>query len=111
MMPYALGIVSAMMVATSQLLLKLGANRHGGSGVVRQYLNVFVLTGYVIFFSVTVVNVYVFSTVPLKMANVFVAMSYVGVLVLSRVFLGERVERQRIIGVVLIAVGVGLYVV
>lgn len=111
MMPYALGIVSAMLVATSQLLLKLGANRYGEHRVARQYLNGFVLSGYVLFFLVTVVNVYVFSVVPLKMANIFVALGYVGVLVLSRVFLGERVERQRIIGVVLIAVGVGLYVV
>ena len=111
MMPYALGIVSAMMVATSQLLLKLGANRYGGGSMVRQYLNCYVLSGYFLFFLVTVVNVYVFSIVPLKMANIFVALGYVGVLVLSRIFLGERFERQRIIGVALIAVGVGLYVV
>ena len=111
MMPYALGLVSAMMVATSQVLLKLGANRHGGHSVIRQYLNGFVLTGYVLFFVVTILNVYVFSMVPLKMANVFVALGYVGVLVLSHFFLGERVKRQRIIGVVLIAAGVGLYVV
>lgn len=111
MIPYALGIVSAMMVATSQVLLKVGANRYGEHSVVRQYLNAFVLTGYVLFFLVTVVNVYVFSVVPLKMANIFVALGYVGVLVLSRLFLGERVDPQRIIGVVLIAAGVGLYVV
>lgn len=110
-MPYALGIVSAMMVATSQVLLKLGANRYGGQGVVRQYLNSFVLFGYVLFILVTVVNVYVYSIVPLKMANIFVALGYLGVLVLSRVLLGERVERRRIVGVGLIALGVGLYVV
>ena len=109
-MPYALGIVSAIMVATSQVLLKIGANRYGEQSVIRQYLNGFVLTGYVLFFLVTILNVYVFSILPLKMANLLLALGYVGVLVLSHFFLGERVERQRIIGVVLIALGIGLYV-
>lgn len=110
-MPYAIGIVSSMMVATSQLLLKLGANRCGDYSLIKQYLNRFVLAGYLLFLLVTIFNVYVFSIVPLKMANIFVALSHVGVLVLSRVFLGERVELQRIFGVVLIALGVGLYIV
>lgn len=108
---YALGLVSACMVATSQVLLKVGANKHGDKYVVRQYLNVYVLTGYLLFFLVTVINVYVFSVLPLKMANILVAVAYVAVLVLSRVFLGELIDRKRLIGVLLIVVGVGLYVV
>ena len=111
MIPYVLGIISATMVATSQVLLKIGATRHGNSSAIRQYLNGYVLIGYCLFFLVTVINVYVFSVLPLKMANIFVALGYVGVLILSRMFLGERVKRQRLIGVVLIVVGVGLYVV
>jgi small multidrug resistance pump len=107
---YALGLFSAVLVATSQVLLKIGATRHGGSAFLRQYLNGYVLSGYVLFFLVTVVNVYVFSLVPLKMANIFVAVAYVGVLFFSWLFLGEAVHKDRLIGVVLIVTGIGLYV-
>ena len=110
MTPYALGIVSAMMVATSQLLLKLGANHYGGSSMVRQYLNGFVLTGYFLFFLVTVVNVYVFSIVPLKMANIYVALAYVGVIVLSKIYLGESIRFIQYIGLVFIIFGTALFV-
>jgi len=110
-MAYALGIVSAILVATSQVLLKVGATRYGGRTFIRQYLNRYVLSGYVLFFLVTVINVYVFSVVPLKMANILVAAGYVGVLFLSRLFLGEVVHKDRLIGVALIVIGIGLYVV
>jgi len=107
---YSLGLFSAVLVATSQILLKIGATRYGGGAFLRQYLNGYVLSGYVLFFLVTVVNVYVFSLVPLKMANIFVAFAYVGVLLFSWLLLGEVINKDRLVGIVLIVVGVGFYV-
>ena len=94
--------------ALSQLLLKLSANeKHEGR--FGEYLNVKVITAYVIFAAVLLLNTYAYTKVNLKYGPVIDTFTYVFVLVLSVLVLRERLTKWKLIGNAMIIAGVLLY--
>lgn len=94
--------------ALSQLLLKLSANEtHKGS--FGEYLNRKVITAYLIFAVVLLLNTYAYTKVNLKYGPVIDTFTYVFVLLLSVLVLREKVTKWKLIGNLMIIAGVVLY--
>ena len=106
---WALVIISPLIVALSQILLKMGALKYGKRIWWRQYINPIVISAYVLFFGVTVINVYLFSVFPLSLGSIMVAISYIGVVFSGRLIFGENLSSIQICGIVITIFGMMLY--
>ena len=92
----------------SQLLLKLSANETH-KGRFGEYLNRKVITAYLIFAVVLLLNTYAYTKVNLKYGPVIDTFTYVFVLLLSVLVLREKVTKWKLIGNLMIIAGVVLY--
>lgn len=107
-MGYLLYVVSGMMVAVSQLLLKLSANQEYGS-FMKQFLNIKVFCGYGLLFCSMVINMLAMRYMDYKFAPILSTISYVFVLLFSVSLLKERISKKKYIGTVMIFVGIILF--
>lgn len=94
--------------AFSQILLKQSANREHKRGVY-EYLNWRVITAYLIFFGVLLLNTYAYTHVPYKYGSVIDTFTYVFVLLLSRFLLGEKITKGKLAGNLIIITGILIY--
>ncbi|MCI7814106.1 MAG: EamA family transporter [Lachnospiraceae bacterium] len=94
--------------AISQILLKQSANQKHES-FLKEYLNWRVITAYLIFFGVLLLNTYAYTQVDLKYGSVIDTFTYVFVLLLSVLMLHEKVSKGQLIGNLLIIVGIFVY--
>ena len=109
--------ISIFLAVVGQLLLKMGMLRIGKfsldiSTLVYQYikilLNPFVIAGLFGFFLSMLVWLYVLSRMELSFAYPFVALNYVLILLGSYFLLKETITLPKMIGVVVIIIGVYL---
>lgn len=106
MLAYALFFVFGVMIsAVSQIMLKLSAREEHKSWIY-EYLNVKVIVAYIIFFSATLITVYCYKGLPLSMGALLDATGYVFVTALGHFILKENVSKRKIIGIVLVLIGV-----
>ena len=101
-------LVCTAFSAVSQILLKQSANQEHES-ILKEYLNWRVITAYLIFGAVLLVNTYAYTQVELKYGPVLDTFTYVFVLILSWLVLKEKVTRGKLIGNLLIVAGVLIY--
>ena len=94
--------------ALSQILLKKSANKEHKSWIY-EYLNWRVILAYFIFFSVLLVNTYAYTQVDMKYGAVIDAFTYVFVMILSWLILREKFTKWKLIGNLIIVVGVIIY--
>ncbi len=110
-------LISVFLAVVGQLLLKMGMLRVGKfsvnvSTLVHQYikilLNPFVIAGLVGFFISMLIWLYVLSRLELSLAYPFVALNYVLILFGSYFLFRETITVYKMIGVVVIIIGVYL---
>ena len=100
--------VCTFFLSISQVLLKQSANRTYKHPVL-EYLNWRVLVAYSIFFTVLLINTYAYTQVEMKYGPVIDAFTYVFVLLLSVGILKEKVSRGKMIGNIIIVLGIIIY--
>ena len=101
-------LICTMFSAVSQILLKQSANEEHASAL-REYLNWRVIVAYLIFGSVLLLNTYAYTQVDLKYGPVLDTFTYVFVLLLSFGVLKEKVSKGKLIGNLIIILGVLVY--
>ncbi len=74
-----------------------------------EYLNPFTILAYTIFIVATFLTIFSYKEVPLSMAPILGASEYFFVAALSRIFLGERLNTKKAIGLCVIVVGIVVY--
>ena len=94
--------------AFSQVLLKQSASKEHKSPL-KEYLNWRVILAYAIFFGVLLVNTYAYTKVEMKYGPVLDTLSYVFVLLLSYGILKEKITKGKLIGNVIIIIGIVVY--
>lgn len=110
MNPYILLLCgSALMSAVSQVFLKVSAGKKH-KNVLFEYLNPWVIMGYFLLFSTTLVNVYAYRGVDYKLVPVMETLSFVFVLAFSRILFREKLTARKIVGAVCIMIGILLSV-
>ena len=108
--PYILLMFAAVVVSSaSQILLKKGAQQKHAS-FIREYLNPFVIVGYVLMLATTIMNVLAYSGgVEYKNGPVIETLGFILVMVLSRFFFQEKITRRKLAGNLLILLGVVIF--
>ena len=105
---YLLGILSVMIASCSQILLKKGAMQQYDS-FIREYLNVYVITGYVMMFGSVFLTMIVYRGMDFMNVPVLEAIGYVLVPILSYVAFKEKLSKTKILGILFILAGIGVY--
>lgn len=102
--PLAVAFAGSASAAVGQLFLKLAARRPATS-VTAMYLRPAMLAGYVMILLSTVLNTWAYRTVPAKAIAVFLPLNLLMVVLLSAVFLRERLTGRQCVGLALILAG------
>ena len=104
-MGIVLMVLSVFLASTSQIILKKSAKKKYESRV-REYFNLFVLVGYGILFSTTVITVFALKYLPISLASSLDALGQVFVPILSFLILKERMTKWKAVGIIIIVVGI-----
>jgi multidrug transporter EmrE-like cation transporter len=117
LLPLVLLGIAILLTVSGELLLKQGMNRNGVLEVSpdtllptvgRLLTNPFILAGFTFIFSGSIFWLGVISRVPLSYAYPMLSTSYILVVGASWLFLGEEITLLRMVGVVVIILGVSL---
>ena len=100
--------LSVFISSISQILLKKGAEKKYPNKI-REYLNPYVMSGYMLFFGCTLLSMFSLKVVPLSMAPVVESLGYIFVAVLGFFFLKEKFTKRQLIGTALIILGFVVY--
>ncbi len=98
-------LFSVFVSSASQIILKKSANiKHDNK--IKEYLNIKVIIAYFLFFCSTLLTIWAYKGIPLSMGPVFEASGYLWVAVLGRILLKEEVSSKKVIGIVIIIIGI-----
>ena len=98
-------LISVLVSSVSQILLKISAGKTYDSKI-KEYLNALVIIAYGLFFLSTVVTVLAYKYVDLSLGPVLEATGYIWVTLLGYLILKEKVSRKKLMGLVVIIVGI-----
>jgi len=101
-------IISVVIASVSQIILKVSANEKHAS-LLKEYLNRRVIAGYALMVLSTLLTIYGMSGVAFKNAPLIESLGYPIVILLSVLFLKEKMTRRRILGTCLILAGVVIF--
>lgn len=101
-------LVSVFISSVSQILLKKSANRVY-KNVVAEYLNLYVIGAYGMFFLSTILTMISLKRVPLSMSPILEATGYIYISVMGYFFLNEKFNRRKVTGMALILAGIIIY--
>lgn len=108
MMYIILFLCSVFISSVSQVLLKSSANQKYENKL-KEYLNPRVLGSYLLFFGATLTTVMAYRYVPLSLGGILESIGYIFVAILSYVFLREKISKSKMIGLVMILIGVMVF--
>lgn len=106
--PYFIFVTGVTIAACSQVLLKKSAEKVY-SKPIREYLNVYVIIGYLMLLVSMLLQIIAFKNVIYKNGAIIEALGYIIVMGLSYFFFQEKISRNKIIGTVFILVGITVY--
>ena len=75
-------------------------------GLLAEYLNPFTIFAYLIFITATFLTIFSYKVIPLSAGPILGATEYFFVAALSRIFLKEKMPPKKIIGLVVIFIGI-----
>ena len=100
--------IATFFSASSQVLLKKSANIEHKS-FIYEYLNWRVILAYFIVFAGLLVNTYAYTGADMKYGAVIDGFTYVFVMFLSWIVLKEKFNKWKVVGNILIATGITVY--
>lgn len=101
-------LISVFIASLSQILLKKSACKHYSS-FIKEYLNPYVIIGYAMMLVSTILTIFSFKGLDYKNGPVIESIGYVYVLILSFLFLKEKITLKKLIGNVLILIGIMIF--
>lgn len=101
-------IVSALITALSQIILKKSANKTYKS-IIFEYVNPYVLFSYACYVGVLVLNVFIYTKADYRFGVVINSMSTVFVMLLSHFILNESLTQKRVAGNIIIVCGILIF--
>lgn len=102
---YILYLISVTIAAFSQLLLKKSANRTHES-LLKEYLNPYVIGGYGLLVMSMLLTIGAYRGLAYKNGPIIESLGYVLVMLLSGIFLKEKITARKIAGTALILAGI-----
>jgi small multidrug resistance pump len=105
---YAFMLLSVVIAAFSQLLLKISANKKHES-FIKEYINPFVIMGYGLLFCSTILTILAFKGIDYRNGPVIESLGYILVLILCKLFLKEKINAKSLLGNFVIILGIIVY--
>lgn len=106
---YAAVLLAGVFLSSiSQVMLKKAALRTYSSRI-KEYLNPLVIIAYTIFVGTTFLSIYAYKGIPLSMGPVLEATSYIYVTVFGVTIFKEKLNKRKILALVLIVSGIVVY--
>jgi eamA-like transporter family len=102
---YFLMIISGLITASSQILLKKSASKKY-QHMFFEYLNPYVIVSYIFYVGVLVLNVFIYTGIDYRFGVVINSLAMVFVMILSKLILKERITKGRVVGNALIVLGI-----
>ena len=94
--------------SVSQIVLKKSAQKKYPNKI-REYLNVPVISSYIIFFGATLCSVLAYTKIPLSLGPILESSGYFFVAILSLIFLKEKITKKKMLGLSIIIIGIIIY--
>lgn len=101
-------LFSVFISSISQIILKKSALKKYDNPL-KEYFNIYVTTAYIIFFLSTFITIYSLKYVPLSRAPIIESTGYIFILILSKLFLNERISIRKIYGMATILIGIFVF--
>ncbi len=101
-------ILSVFISSISQIILKKSASKTYNS-ILREYLNLYVIVGYGLLVLSTILTILGLTEIEYKNQPIIESLGYIFVMILSRIFLCEKITKRKVIGNALILVGICIY--
>lgn len=99
-------LIASVFVATcSQILLKKSSDIKYDS-VIKEYLNWRVIVGYGMMFVSTILTIIALRNLDYKYGPILESVGYIFMMILSRMFIKEPITKNKVIGNILILVGI-----
>ena len=98
-------VFSVFISSVSQIILKKSADKKYDSKI-KEYLNPLVIIAYGIFFLATLVTIYAYKGIPLSLGPILETTGYLWVSLLGYFILKEKISRRKILGLVVVIVGI-----
>lgn len=106
---FAMIFVAGVFISSvSQIILKKSAEREYPNKI-REYLNVRVIFSYIIFFGATLCSILAYTKIQLSLGPILESSGYIFVAVMSRLFLKEKITKQKMLGLSIIIIGIIIY--
>lgn len=97
--------LSVVIAAFSQILLKKSAEKTYDS-VIKEYLNPYVILGYGMMMGSMLLTILAYQKVEYKNGPIIESLGFVLVMLLSRIFFGEKITGKKMLGNLLILGGI-----
>ncbi|ACD22706.1 multidrug ABC transporter [Clostridium botulinum] len=98
-------LISVLVASISQVVLKKSANKQH-KNLIKEYLNVQVVIGYSLLFLSTILTIFALKGLPYKSVPIIETVGYAFVLIMGRLFLEEKITKKKIIGNIIIVIGI-----
>ena len=101
-------LLSVVIASFSQILLKKSAKKEYNS-IIKEYLNPYVIIGYGMMVLSTITTILAYRGVEYKNGPVIESSGYVLVMFLSYMFFKEKITRKKVIGNILVLIGIFVF--
>lgn len=105
---YIAAILSVLISSFSQTLLKKSANIKYNSHI-KEYLNPYVIFGYILMVLCTFLTIYAFRGIDYKIVAIIESLGYVFVLYMSKLIFNEKITKNKLIGNLFIIIGIVIF--
>ncbi len=101
-------LIAILLVSGSHIVLKYSANNQYKNRI-SEYTNIPTIVGYSLLFASSLITIFALRYIPFKSYQVYMSLTYLIILVLSKIVLNERITRSKIVGNCLIVAGIFLF--
>lgn len=98
-------LFSVFISSVSQIILKKSAQKKYDSKI-KEYLNLYVISAYAVFFISSLITVYSYKNVPLSAGTAIEASGYFFIALLDRFILKQKIGKRKLIGLSVIITGI-----
>ncbi|MCM1320679.1 MAG: DMT family transporter [Bacteroides sp.] len=102
-------IFSVFVSALSQVLLKKSATEPHNT-FIREYLNIKVISAYLLFFTAVFMDIYALKRAPASFVPVVETSGYAFAMIFGKIFFKEKINKRKAAGMMIIVIGIMLYV-
>lgn len=106
---FFLYLLAVVIASCSQILLKKSAMKQYTS-FIREYLNPYVIIGYGMLFGSMILTILAYKGIEFKNGPIMESLGYVLVIIMSRFIFKEKITRSKVLGTLLILIGVTVFV-